>query len=388
MIRNVLEEALRLARQNEPFVLATVVHTRGSTPQKCGARLLIRRDRSAVGTVGGGCVEGDVWYLADRMFARPEEARSVLQRYRLNESLAAQSGLVCGGTMVYLVQPFFDSGRQVALLEALLRALNEGPGLVLALQVEGPLKEDPGANFALVTQEGELEGTLVLPAGWRERLVQQALRLLAQGGRNLWRLEDGRSIYLEAFSAPPVLVLVGAGHVNREVARLAAGLNFRIWVVDDRPEFANAERFPWAERIETASYPEGLQRLDPPENSYIVVGTRGHREDDQALEAAVRCRARYVGLLGSRRKTLLIFRRLLQQGISERRLRQVHAPVGLNVGATTPTELAVSIVAEILMTFRGGDGRPLCQVKSVWPQLARRSPKTTGTLAGELNRKG
>ncbi|RMG68501.1 MAG: XdhC/CoxI family protein [Calditrichaeota bacterium] len=381
MVPQVLEEALQLARENQPFVLATVVRTRGSTPQKSGARLLIRADRSAVGTVGGGCVEGDVWYLADRMFSRPEEARPVLQRYRLNETLAARSGLVCGGTLEYFVQPFFVSNRAVPLLEALLKALREGPPLVLAMLVESPDSPDQVGHGLLLTADGEVSGDLSLPAGALETIRREGAELLRWGGNRLLALEDGLSLYLEAFTPPPVLVLVGAGHVNQEVARLAAELDFRIWVVDDRPEFANRERFPEAERIVNAPYPEGLQQLDPPENSYIVVGTRGHREDDQALEAAVRSRARYVGLLGSRRKTLLIFRRLLAQGFSEERLRQVHAPVGLDIGAVTPRELAVSIVAEILMVLRGGEGRPLSEIKSVWPQLREKigRPAKTAT---------
>ena len=162
---------------------------------------------------------------------------------------------------------------------------------------------------------------------------------------------------MEGFTTPPTLVMVGGGHVGKATADLAHNLGFRVFVVDDRPEFANEQRFPYAEQTVVANYSQPLTQHFPINvNTFVVVATRGHRYDDMALETAMNTRARYIGLLGSKRKTLMIYQRLMHQGIPVERLRQVHAPIGLDIGALTPEELAVSIMAEIIMARRGGKG--------------------------------
>jgi xanthine dehydrogenase accessory factor len=150
--------------------------------------------------------------------------------------------------------------------------------------------------------------------------------------------------------------MVGGGHVGKATADLAHTLGYRVFVVDDRPEFANEERFPYAEETVVTGYEGWADHLALNVNSYVVVGTRGHRYDDMALESALSTKARYIGLLGSRRKTLMIYQRLLQQGIPYERLQQVRAPIGLDIGGLTPEELAVSIMSEIIMVRRGGKG--------------------------------
>jgi len=144
--------------------------------------------------------------------------------------------------------------------------------------------------------------------------------------------------------------------VGKATADLAHMLGYRVFVVDDRPEFANPQRFPYAEQTVVTSYDQWSSQLSLNVNTFIVVATRGHRYDDLALESALATRARYIGLLGSRRKTLMIYQRLLQSGIPMERLQQVHAPIGLDIGALTPEELAVSIMSEVVMARRGGKG--------------------------------
>jgi xanthine dehydrogenase accessory factor len=153
--------------------------------------------------------------------------------------------------------------------------------------------------------------------------------------------------------------MVGGGHVGKATADLAHTLGYRVFVVDDRPEFANEERFPYAEETVVTGYEGWADHLALNVNSYVVVGTRGHRYDDMALESALSTKARYIGLLGSRRKTLMIYQRLASQGVPVERLKQVHSPIGLDIGALTPDELAVSIMAEVIMARRGGSGSPM-----------------------------
>ena len=153
--------------------------------------------------------------------------------------------------------------------------------------------------------------------------------------------------------------MVGGGHVGKATADLANILGYRVFIVDDRPEFSNAERFPYAEETVVANYDQWANDLDINVNSFVIAATRGHRYDDMAVESALTTRARYIGLMGSRRKNMMIFQRLLRQGVSTERLKQVHAPIGLDIGALTPEEIAVSIMSEIIMVRRGGTGASL-----------------------------
>ena len=189
-----------------------------------------------------------------------------------------------------------------------------------------------------------------------EPALETAHRIAHIGNTESISTEDGTEIFVEGFTTPPTLVMVGGGHVGKATADLANNLGYRVYLVDDRPEFSNEGRFPYAEQTIVTPYDQWSDHLSINVNSYVVVATRGHRYDDMALESAMKTRARYIGLLGSRRKTLMIYRRLMEQGIAKERIKEVYAPVGLNIGALTPEEIAVSIMSEIIMVRRGGDG--------------------------------
>ena len=150
----------------------------------------------------------------------------------------------------------------------------------------------------------------------------------------------------------PSLVIMGGGHIAKALAPVAQMLQFRLFVLDDRPEFANEERFPYAEQVVVTPYDQWASQVSLNVNSFVVVATRGHRYDDLALESALETPSRYVGLLGSRRKTLMIYQRLLQQGIPLERLQQVRAPIGLDIGAVTVEEIATSVMAQVIAVRR------------------------------------
>ena len=167
---------------------------------------------------------------------------------------------------------------------------------------------------------------------------------------------SGAEYFVEAYTTPPQLVLCGGGHVSKSIAPLAKTLGFRVFVTDDRQEFANADRFPEADIIVAKKPEDALGELPINPNTFIVVATRGHRYDNVALAAAARTSAKYVGLLGSKRKIILIYEDLMRMGISNERIRELRAPIGLDIGARTPEEIAVSIMSEILMFRLGGSG--------------------------------
>ncbi len=355
-MKEVIQEAVKLLESGQPGVLATVVRTKGSTPQKAGAMLLVRQDGSGVGTLGGGCVEGDIWFAAKEILRRrggPE-----FKDYFLNEDVAARDGLVCGGTMYFFLEPLWSPDDYVEIGEQLIEAYEGGDAVSLATVVN---VADGGKNLGaklLLRLDGSTVGTL----GDTEldfRATEVAQRVADVGSIESFSTDDGTEVFVEGFTTPPTLVMVGGGHVGKATADLAHNLGYRVFVVDDREEFSNKARFPYAEQVVVAPYDQWSQHLDVNVNSFIVAATRGHRFDDMALESALTTRARYVGLLGSRRKNLMIYQRLSMEGVPLERLKEIHAPVGLDIGALTPEELAVSIMSEIIMVRRGGKGGPL-----------------------------
>jgi len=352
-MKEVIQEAIKLLQSGKPGVLATVVRTKGSTPQKPGAMLLVREDGTGVGTLGGGCVEGDIWFAAKeilRQHGGPE-----FKDYFLNEDIAARDGLVCGGTMYFYLEPVWEPEDFVPIGTELVAAYEGGEPVSLATVVNVP---PGGANLGaklLLRFDGSTSGSLG-DVALDARALEVERRVAEVGNVESFITDDGTEVFVEGFTTPPTLVMVGGGHVGKATADLAHTLGYRVFVVDDRPEFANAERFPYAEQIVVASYDKWPDYLEVNVNSFVVAATRGHRFDDMALESALTTRARYIGLLGSRRKNMMIYQRLTHQGTPVERLKEVHAPIGLDIGALTPEELAVSIMSEIIMVRRGGTG--------------------------------
>ena len=356
-MKEVFHEATNELGKGDPVVVATVVHTKGSTPQKPGAKLLVRSDGSGVGTLGGGCVEGDIWFAASQLMKRGGPAQ--YRDYQLNEDLAAQDGLVCGGTMYFLIDPVYRPDDYLPYAREIDRAYEGGPGVALAT-LTTPGDGFPGqiGSKLFIRENGETEGSLGSPDIDREA-VKKAQQLMVHGRNEFVTSPDGVAYFVEAYTTPPQLVLCGGGHVSKAIAPLAKTLGFRVFVTDDREEFANSERFPEADMLVPQIPGEAFPQLPINANTFIIIATRGHRYDNVALEAAARTPATYVGLLGSKRKTILIYEDLMRSGVHIDRIKDIRSPVGLDIHARTPEEIAVSIVSEMLMFRLGGTGLPM-----------------------------
>ncbi|MFH1141866.1 MAG: XdhC family protein [Chloroflexota bacterium] len=352
----VFREALNLSQKGEPFTIATVVHTKGSSPQKPGAKLLIRQDGSGVGTLGGGCVEGDIWFAAKEIMR--EHGGSEYRDYYLNEEIAARDGLVCGGTMYFLIDPIWKPREFLHVAQNIVRAYDGADPAALATLIKpGPAGGTIGAKL-LIRSDGSLRGTLGTPE-LDQLAVATAKRLAAYGQCEHVLTSDGTELFVEAYISPATVVLMGGGHIAKALAPLARMLQFRLFVLDDRPEFANQERFPEAEAVAVADYAGGLDSFPITTNTAIIIATRGHRYDDLALEAAARSNAGYVGLVGSQRKVVLIYQELLKRGMPLERMREIHSPIGLDIRARTPEEIALSIMAELVQFRLGGTGQSM-----------------------------
>ena len=328
-MREVIQGAIDDLKEGQPCVLATVVRTKGSTPQKAGAMLLVRQDGSGLGTLGGGCVEGDIWFAAKeilRLNGGPE-----FKDYYLNEDIAARDGLVCGGTMYFYLQPLREPEDFTAIGGEIVEAYDGGLPVGVATVVNAKDGGPALGSKLLLRSDGTVTGSLGT-AELDAQAIEIAEKVADVGSNESFSVADGTEVFVEGFTTPPTLVMVGGGHVGKATADLAHSLGYRVYLVDDRPEFCNEERFPYAEERVVATYDKWTDHLDLNVNSFVVVATRGHRYDDMALESALKTRARYIGVLGSRRKTIMIYRRLLQQGVSRLRIKWVHSPIALHIG--------------------------------------------------------
>ena len=356
-MKEVFHEAVSELGKGDPVVVATVVRTKGSTPQKPGAKLLVRADGSGVGTLGGGCVEGDIWFAAKQLMKRGGPAEH--KDYELNEELAAEDGLVCGGTMYFLVDPIYTPDQYLPFAQEIDNAYGGGPNVALASLIT-PVEGSSAVTGAklLIREDGTTEGTLGSSESDREA-VEKARELMVHGRNEYATTPDGAEYFIEAYTTPPQLVLCGGGHVSKAIAPLAKAVGFRIFITDDREDFANKDRFPEADIVVALKPEEALPQLPINQNTFIVIATRGHRYDNVALAAAAKTPAKYVGLLGSKRKTILIYEDLLRSGVPTERVKEIRSPVGLDIRGRTPEEIAVSIMAEVLMFRLGGTGLPM-----------------------------
>ncbi len=253
---DIYEEIVKLRQSGRHGAVATIVNVRGSIPSFETAKMLVRDDGSIFGTIGGGCVEADVWRAA-REVMEAEKPRTLT--FDLNQNPKYDTGLVCGGTLDVFIEP-------------------------------------------------------ILP--------------------------------------PALLYVFGAGHVSTALYKTAMAAGFDITVIDDRESYANRERFPQAREVIAEDFDKAMSRLTPSEAAYIVIVTRGHRDDMRVLRWAVQTQARYIGMIGSKRKTITIFRELQKEGLRAELFDRVHAPIGLDIGAVTPEEIAVSITAELIAVRR------------------------------------
>ena len=368
-MRNVIQEAVKLIESGEPCVLVSVVRTKGSTPQKPGAKLLVKKDGSGIGTLGGGCVEGDIWFAAQEILRHklgPE-----FKHYYLNEDIAARDGLVCGGTMYFFIEPLLKDSKFIRYGKEILMAYDGGGPVGIATIVRSDYEEHLGRKLMLRSDEtvvGSLGSDTI------DKLAMESIKKIVDLGNNTHLItNDNTEIFVEGFTTPATLIIMGGGHVGKATYNFASDLGFRTYIVDDRADFSNKNRFPRAEATIVSDFSNGLDEIPINTNTYIVIATRGHQQDDIALESAINTEAIYIGLMGSKRKTILIYKRLLNKGYSSEKLRTIHAPIGLDLGAISPEEIAVSIISEIIMVRRGGQGKSMQMKDSELQKTIERS---------------
>lgn len=365
-MRDLLDALVHALEAGRESLVCQVVETRGSTPQKAGALMLVRPDGGQVGTLGGGCVEAEVKQKAIR---RLGQEGAEFHSYILDHDYAWADGLICGGKMVILAEAVRGPG-PLAYYRAYRELFLAGRGFTEAIAVD-PARcgaSAPGARF-LFDGEGRFATgwpDAEPPVGVREQIapLSDRPRALARAGVALMP------------TLPRIrLVIVGAGHIGQAVAELAARAEFDVWVVDDRRQYANPERFPLAQEFRVGPIESVLPELPIHDQTYALIVTRGHGHDQEALYHLAPTAASYVGLIGSRRKIRMIFDALLEEGLPRETLARVAAPVGLDIGSESVMEIAVSIVAELIA--RRNLGPDAVRPRS-WIDLDRKRPVAAG----------
>jgi xanthine dehydrogenase accessory factor len=304
------------------------------------AKMLVTASGARIGTVGGGCLEAEITERAHEVL---ERRQPIASEHTLNAELAGDYGLTCGGTALMFIEPVLVDATLAAVYSECVAVLTRGERAMLATSLDwssGPAK-------LLVLSNGLTIGAT------DERLHATIDTALANGEDQLFA--DGT--FAERVTGAPRLTVFGGGHVGARVAEAAAFAGWRVTVVDDRPDFADISRLPFAERAVVCDFNDLPATLGIDDQSYVVVATRGHQHDALIVEQLARQDLRYLGMLGSRRKVALTWRLLVDAGVPAQRLEAIHAPVGLAIGADTPEEIAVSIVAEMIAVRRAGSRR-------------------------------
>lgn len=348
---DIFEEILSSLPGNERVVVATIISSSGSTPVPPGAKMLVREHAALpLGTIGGGCIEGEVQAEARRLLEKG--GPSLIRRFTLTED-DIESGMLCGGTIDVLVELLEKEER--AVYAALLSIRDSGHDAAV-VTVVGPAQAKKGKILVSLTTSGVDEADVraltrlagPLPVSFRETLMggvarQTVIRL---------PIPEGEFV-IEPVPGLQDLIIFGGGHVSKYVSRSAAMAGFRVMVVDDRPEYANAQRFPEAHRTLAAGFDSSWDQIQVNRSTSIVIVTRGHKFDERILERAVRTPARYIGMIGSRQKVMSTYTHLVHRGIPRDLLRKVRAPIGLGIGALTAEEIGISITAELIAVRRG-----------------------------------
>ncbi|MCA9078847.1 MAG: XdhC family protein [Planctomycetaceae bacterium] len=355
-MEHLLRELFAAFDAGRPVISTTLVETRGSTPQKAGAAMLVFADGSQVGTLGGGCVEAEVKRRAlERIDGGPAE----LLTFQLDHDYGWDDGLICGGRMTMLVAPVIDS-LSADYYRAYASLVNSGAGCTEVVLIdEERFQQQAGDRFLF-----DAHGVMVAELSSTDvpQFVLENLRPLSDRPRAY--VADGAS-YLPQLPRCR-LIVVGGGHVGEKVAGLAADVDFDVWVTDDRETYCNPGRFPQAQRLIVGPIDESLPQLEIDASTFCIIVTRGHSHDEEALAALAPTPARYVGMIGSKRKIRLIFDDLRAEGLSDETLSRVHAPLGLDIGSQTVPEIAVSIVAELIaIRNRGGPQEQSLSSKNV-----------------------
>jgi xanthine dehydrogenase accessory factor len=361
-VDQIWSEAVRTLERNQPFALATVINVRGSTPREVGAKMIIRED-GQVGTIGGGCGEAEVFRKARILLDEGAGAR--LAEVDLTGDFDQQEIGTCGGIMDVFIDLWAPADLPLARKLA-DSAEHNRPAALLTMIDPGARSEAPAGAKAVIDPNGTEVGAQLdgLEGGALRQITDRTADAVAallevdcEGTlKPVTHIEANGlpHLFVDPITGAQRLIIVGAGHIAQPLCELGAMLGFHVTVIDDRASFANRERFPRADVILAKPFTAAIESLRLDRHCYVISVTRGHAFDEEVVRAALEQPGCFIGMIGSRRRARAMLSRFAEDGIDPGLIDEIHAPLGLDIGAETPEEIAISIMAEIIRERRTG----------------------------------
>jgi len=358
-MEEIYREITKALEKREKLALATIISRVGSAPRGVGAKYLVKEDGSSFRSIGGGVVEAEVWREAGEAMKKGEGG---VLHFNLTAEQLAEGGAICGGNIDIFVEPLKEAF--IPIYREVMKLRQKGGAAVLAtlISLDGVLPKGERSK-ALLKVSGEKIGSLLDRKELEQRILEESESCLKEKKPSLMVLssEEGdprrgkliepwkkMEVLVEPIFSEPTVYIFGAGHISQQLSPLAKRVHFKVVVIDDREMFANRERFPEADEVIVSKFEECFDRFSIDESSYIVIVTRGHLCDGFVLEQAVKTNARYIGMIGSKKKIRTLYQNLMEKGVPEEVFNRVHAPIGLDIHSETPEEIGVSIVAELI----------------------------------------
>jgi len=347
-MKEIFETLNQLFEENGSAVLATIIRQAGPSPRGAGTKCLIMDDGSFVGTIGGGILEARTLEKAREIFDDGLPSRLY---FSLEGTDVAETDMLCGGRVEVFLEPVsaLNLGHVVVFKEA-GKGLIQGGGLLITL-IDRERWQDGESPKLFLGKNGERAGSLPKAQGI-ENLLAKKLRKMMRSQLSIFSMKDDEGnpveVLVEPVMAASFLYVFGAGHVSKQIVPVANRVGFHVVVIDDREEFADSGFFPEAKEIRCIPFEQAMDRLAVDKSSFVVIVTRGHMHDKTVLAQTLKTGAGYIGMIGSRRKRDIIYEKLLEEGFTQHDIDRVYSPIGLDIGAETPEEIAVSIVAELI----------------------------------------
>jgi xanthine dehydrogenase accessory factor len=324
---------------DQELAVTTVVETWGSAPRPVGSKMITTMTGGIAGSVSAGCVEGAVIQESESVMS---SGLPRMIEFGVADETAWEVGLACGGKIKVFIEPGFSLD---SIYDSLKKNITNGVPFVTLTFLKGP---DEIINKKLLIQaDGTSSGDLIVPEGAQTSL-QIAIDYLEHDKSGTISLPDGYEVFIEAHPLPPKLIIIGAVHLAEPLITTANSIGFKTILIDPREAFATRERFPQVDQLLRQWPQDALVDLELDKSAYIVVLTHDPKLDDPALVLSLQSKARYIGALGSRRTNQKRIERLQKAGMTEYQLSRLHAPIGLDLGGRSSSEIAVSIMAEII----------------------------------------
>lgn len=347
-MRCIYDRLLTRFEEKKPFALATIVQTEGSTPQVPGASAVFSSEGLLAGTLGGGLLEAEAQKKAQQAL---KQKSSALFEFHLEGDLSSEKSAVCGGQVRIVIDAFTESHQEA--FQSLNRSLNERISGILATFIDCLSADEVSLTRYWIEKKSLVELPEIL-SSFKEVMEKVSL----ENKPHLVRFEKEslppemleRFLFFESVLPLPQLVIAGAGHIGQAVCHLGALLDFEVAVIDDRPEFANRERLPDADHILVGDIEEIIRDFSISPDTYVVIVTRGHRQDAEALRACISSDAAYIGMIGSVRKVGLMRKQFIKEGwATPSQFDRVYTPIGVPIHSKTVEEIAVSIAAQLVL---------------------------------------